>query len=322
MVKRRNKKQFTILLIILLSVFIIINVIAAVQAYKFTHFQSDAPEVPREQGVDLPFLQKMKIGLMGLDMGKPKAKTFPDRRYKNILIPVNEKDVLAAWKINTDSISKGIILLFHGYMDEKSSMLDRAYALLDLGYDVLLTDFSGAGCSYGMKTTVGHNEAKDIKVVYDYVVENIQKENIYLLGFSMGAVAIIKAQHDYQMNVKSLILEAPYATFEETIGARFDQVGVPRFPMASLMIFWGGIENDFDPYKMRPIDFVTNITVPTLLMCGMLDENISIEETKSIFNNFATERKVLKMFAESKHESYLLKHDKEWKNAVHNFLNE
>ena len=318
--KKKTAKKAKLLLLSIVSIFVLINIIAATQAYKFTHFRLDVPEVAREQGLNIPFTEKIKVGLFGLDMGKPKARELPNRAYENILIPINDKDILAAWKMKTDSVSKGIVLLFHGYMDEKSSMLDRSYILLDMGYDVLLTDFTGAGCSSGLQTTIGNNEAKEVKVVYDYTTQNIQKENIHLLGFSMGAVAVIKAQNDYQMNVRSLIVETPYATFEGSIKKRFDLVGVPHFPMAQLMIFWGGVENDFDPYEMRPIDFAKNITVPVLEMSGELDENISVEEAESIYNNFASGKKQLQLFPLSVHESYVSKYPIEWRNVVSDFL--
>lgn len=294
------------------------NIIAVIQAYSFTHFSDTAQPLKRD--MDIPTGEKLKAAIFGMRIPRPQSSVVPDRAFDSLLIPVDSTKMLDAWVMHTDSISKGIVLLFHGYMDDKSTMLDRAYSLLDMGYDIILPDFMGAGDSYGNQTTIGFLEAENVNTVYNYVLREMKREDIYMLGFSMGAVAIMKAVNDNNMLVRGLILEAPYATFLSTLENRFDQLGIPGFPMVPLMAFWGGKINGFDAFSMNPVEFARNIKVPTLLMCGLKDTNVSKDETQYIYANLASDYKSLQFFEDSAHESYLLKYPEQWKNTVSIFL--
>ena len=302
----------------LLGLFVILNIIAAIQAYKLTHFDEDAKSLKKESRLSL--LEKIQMGICGIDVPRPETEFHPRREYQIIQIQVDEERSLEACVLRTDSLKQGFVLLFHGYMEEKFSMLARGYKLMDMGYDVVLTDFMGAGGSYGNQTTIGYLEAENVKSVDDYVLQNMQDENIYLYGFSMGAAAITRAQSKYNMFVKGIVLEATYGTFHGTVTARFDLLNLPHFPMSYLLVFWGGVMNGFNPMDANPQEFAKDITVPALVMCGLKDPYISREETQRIFDNLGSHNKELKFFPEATHQSYLRKYPKEWKSTVSSFL--
>lgn len=315
---KKHKKYIKISISAFLIALILVNVAIFIQAYKLTHFSESAkPIVPEHEPT---FTEMVKVAIFGLDVPRPKTKVYPDRPYETIHIQSDSNKILEAWLLRTDSLKQGIVIAFHGYMDEKSSMLDRAYPLLDMGYDVLLVDFMGAGGSYGSQSTIGYLEAENVKASYDYVTETLKEDKIVLIGFSMGAVAIMKAQHDYDMLIQGIILEAAYGTFKGTVDKRLDRFGIPHWPASSLFTFWTGIINGFDAFKANPQDFGKKIYVPALVMCGGNDPNIAQEETRLIFDQLASRNKELVYYPESKHETYLLKYPDKWKSTVHGFL--
>jgi len=315
--KRILKKMF----FIILGLFILLNLWVALQAYRFTHFDENAPQLPpNPKDIQISTCEKIKIAAFGLKLPKPITRKYPDRTYTSATIPYKNEQKLRLWLMPTDSLPKGTVLIFHGYMDEKSSMLDRAKSLLDMGYNIVLSDFIGAGDSDGTQVTIGNNEAEQVKIVYDHIMKQIDNDNIYLMGFSMGAVAIIKAQHDYNMIVNGIILEAPYSSLEETIGRRIDQINGIRTPFMQLTTFWMGIENGFDGFSFQPIEFVKQIQSPTLLLCGGKDSHIPISESQDIFENIGSEIKEFHVFDDSEHESYLKKYPEEWRNIINTFL--
>ncbi|WP_163307656.1 alpha/beta hydrolase [Dysgonomonas sp. 521] len=299
---------------------ILINAATFIQAYKLTHFSESAK--PIMPGHEPSFAEMVKVAVCGLDVPRPKTKAYPDRSYETIQIRSDSDKVLEGWLLRTDSLKHGMAIAFHGYMDEKSSMLDRAYPLLDMGYDVLLVDFMGAGGSYGSQSTIGYLEAGNVKASYDYATTTLKEDKIVLIGFSMGAVAIMKAQYDYDMPVRGVILEAAYGTFKGTVDKRLDRFGLPRWPASSLFTFWTGIINGFDAFKANPQDFGKKIYVPALVMCGGNDPNIPQEETQLIFDQLASKCKELVFYPESRHETYLLKYPDKWKSTVQQFLHE
>lgn len=315
----RYKKLFKIGLSVLVAIFVLLNIAIITQAHSLSHFSENAK--PLTLDYKPTFLESVKIAIVGLDLARPRTKTYPSHPYDSLRISVGEGRSLDAWLLHTDSLKRGLAIAFHGYIDEKSSMLDRAEVFLDMGYDVLLVNFMGAGDSYGNQTTLGYLEAENVKYAHNYAVSQLQEDNVILIGFSMGAVAIMKAQSYYNLLVKAIVIEAPYATFQETVNARLDKLHMPHFPISGMFTFWFGKINGFDASGANPQDYATKIHVPALLMCGGKDPNIPKEEIERIFERLASKRKELKIFPDSPHESYLLKYGNEWYNIVSSFIN-
>lgn len=316
-----RKKIIKRSIISLLLVFIVMNVVAYMHAYKFTHFEANAAD-KNIRVEHLSFWSKCKMLFTGLPLAKPFNSKVPTVAYKTIYIGDEQK--IEGWWINHSknkgSYTKGTIIIFHGYLGTKSSLLDRVPIFDSLGYNCLLIDFAGAGGSEGNTCTIGYHEAVQVKAAYDYVAQQ-GAQNIYLYGVSMGAVAIMKALHDNDIPSKALLLECPFGTMYQTVEARFKTMGMPVFPMADLLVFWGGVQNDFNAFQHNPIDYARSIQVPTLLMYGAKDATVSIAETNEIFKNLPNQ-KTLKIFDNAGHENYLKLYKENWIQTVSLFLSQ
>lgn len=225
--------------------------------------------------------------------------------------------MLHAWLLKAEK-SKGTVILFHGYGGEKSSMLDKAYVFLDLHYNVLLVDFRGAGESEGHQTTIGFKEAEEVKDCFRYV-ESSGEKIIHLFGTSMGAVAILKAVHDYPITPASILIECPFGTLYETVCARFRMGNIPTFPMAGLLVFWGGLQNGFWAFSHNPVAYANRVACPTLLLYGEKDDRVSRDEIDAIFANLRGPKKLV-TYPLAGHENYLRRYKPEWTNDVKTFL--
>ena len=294
--------------------FVLLNMVAAFHAYKFSHFIDK--QVARVNEHHLSGLEKITTLLFGIDMSRPVDFEKPSQPYQTVQLQSNVK--LECWNLKTDSTAKGTVIIFHGYRGNKSSMIDRSDEFLKLGYNTLLVDFMGSGGSEGNTTTIGYRESQEVKSAYEYVSSKGEK-HIYLFGTSMGAASIMKAMKDYQLPATALILECPFGSMFQTVSVRVKQMGLHTFPTSYLLMFWGGTENGFWAFSHNPADYAKNITVPTLLMWGEADEKVSRGETETIFQNLKG-RKELKTFPLSKHEDYLLKYKEQWITEVSIFL--
>lgn len=313
------RKVLKYLLITGLVLFVLLNGVAVFYSYQLTHFdEGDHLEIVDTLGMSTS--QRVKSGYLTFTFPKPKA-TYRPENISEINIPVDEEKKLSAWLLKIDSTSRGMVMMFHGYTDEKSSLFPKAEEIAQLGYDVLLPDFMGSGDSYGTQTTIGYLEAQNVITTYNYVRQALQPEGeVYVMGFSMGAVAVMKALHDEDMAVDGVILEAPYSTLRTTIASRARLIGLPAEPASSITTFWIGVVNGFNGFSMEPVRFAEKITQPTLLMFGKEDQYISEEEAQSIADAVASEHKTVHFFEKSIHESYLLKHPNEWRQVMQTFL--
>ncbi len=291
------------------------NIVAGFHAYKFTHFALAGDPITR-QPKQLSKQEKLNALLFGVSLPRPVNSSTPSIPFKTICI---QQDSLECWELPA-SKQKGTVLIFHGYGNRKSGMLDKAYAMHEMGYRVVLVDFRGCGGSKGNTTTIGYNEAKDVKAAYDFYNEKYPKESIILLGTSMGAAAVMKCMKDEHLNVSALILECPFGNMYTTVCNRFDDMQIPRFPMAGLLVFYGGLLNGFWAFDHNPIDYASEINVPVLLMNGGKDARVSLEEIDAIYDNLQGPKKKV-IFPDAGHESYLNENEGLWKNEVRGFLN-
>jgi alpha-beta hydrolase superfamily lysophospholipase len=197
-------------------------------------------------------------------------------------------------------------------------MVKESNQFNELGFDTILVDFLGSGGSTGNSTTIGFYEADQVKTVFDFFSKNHQKRPI-MFGTSMGAVAIMKSIHDYSLNPESIILECPFGDMLETVQARFKIMNAPVFPMSHLLTLWGGIQNNFNAFAHNPSDYAKRIKVKTLLLYGMKDDRVSLEETELIYENLAGPKE-LKLYPEAGHESILMKYERAWVEDVGGFI--
>jgi len=298
-----------------ISVFVLINLIAIFHSYKFTHFKNKPQNSKTAAPTSLTIGQKISILAFGISNPRPENIVFPVKKYETIDLNSNKR--IECWYIKCNN-PKGTVILFHGYGGNKSSMLDKAAIFNSLGYHTLLVDFMGSGGSEGNQTTIGFFEADQVRTCFDYLQKK-GEQHIYLFGTSMGAVAIMKAISDFDIHPKGIIIECPFGSMYQTVCARFKIMNVPTFPMAALLVFWGGIQNGFWAFGHNPTSYAKKINCPILLLYGQKDEKVSKREIDEIFTNLKGVKQ-LKTYPEAAHENYLIKYHNQWTIDVTAFL--
>ncbi|MGV1019096.1 alpha/beta hydrolase [Empedobacter falsenii] len=296
-------------------IFLMMNIIAIFHAYKFTHFIEVDQSFKRKSPNDLTTFEKVKMIFLGVENPKPSSNLAVPKEYKVERLKSNVE--LEIWIKNVEN-EKGIVLLFHGYSSEKTSLLENANYFNKLGYSTILTDFMGSGNSEGYQTTIGFFEAENVKTVYNFALKN--HKNVILYGNSMGVSAIMRAVAKKDVNPSSIIIECPFGTMKKTVDNRFKNMNIPTFPMSNLLTFWGGTINNFWAFDHNPEDYAKSIKQPILLLYGEKDKNVTNQETQQIFQNIQSNSKILKTFPQAGHENYLNRFGQEWKQTISSFL--
>lgn len=308
-----RKKILKWLFISFAVVFTVVNVVAFFHAWKFSHFNADLHK--RIIADSLTEGQKVNMLLFGVDIPRPYNDWEPDSTCETVTLQSNKK--IECWYFTKEN-AKGTVILFHGFGGSKSQMLGKQGYFQSFGYNTLLVDFQGSGGSEGNISTIGYYEAQQVKTAYDYIAGKGEK-NIHLFGSSMGAAAILKAMDDYQLPVKSLILECPFGSLLQAIKNRFDIMGAPSFPFAHLLMFWGSVQNGCNMFNHCPADYAKSVKAPTLLLWGEQDDKVTRQEIDDIYNNLQGPKHLI-TYPEARHESYLLKYNREWVADVEGFL--
>jgi len=297
--------------------FVLLNVIVAFHAYKFTHFYNN-DEISIKKAGDKSGWDKTKEMLLGINAAKLNNTVTADSTFQTVYLKTKDSLKLEAWYIPADS-AKGTVLLFHGHGGNKSGVITEAAAFRKMGYNILLTDFRAHGNSEGNTCTIGYDEAEDIKLAYDHISAKGEK-NMILWGISMGASTITKAVKDYQLDPQKIILEMPFGTLEDAVKGRLKIMGLPPQPIATLLTFWGGTEHGFWAFGIKPQEFVRNIKCPVLLQWGKNDPRVSRAEEEVIFKNISNPGKRFVVYENTGHESICKKEPEKWENEVASFL--
>ncbi len=310
--KKFLKTVFKILLIL----FILLNIITAFHAYKFTHFY-DVGQVEIKRNQDKTGWDKTKEVLFGINAVK--QQNLPaDTSYEKVIFTTKDGIKLQGWYVKTTNPAKGTVLLFHGHGSKKTSVTDEASGFRQLGYNTLMIDFRAHGNSGGNTTTIGFYETEDVKLAYDFIKRKGEK-NIVLWGISMGAATISKAMNDYPLRPSKIILEMPFASILQAAEGRIKMMKLPGEPLATLITFWGGTLHGFWAFGMKPSEYVRKITVPSLLQWGKNDPRVQQSETAEIFANLSGSKELV-VYETAGHESLCDKEHEKWMAAVSSFL--
>ena len=311
------KQMFRVLLRTLVFLFVLVNVIVAFHAYKFTHFYNYG-EISVKRPEEKSVWDKTNEMLFGINAMKLKNTIAADSSFQPIYLKTKDNLRLEAWYIKADS-AIGTVCLFHGHGGTKSGVYKESEAFRQMGYNTLLLDFRAHGNSEGNTCTIGNDETEDVKLAYDYI-SNKGEKNIVLWGISMGASSITKTIHDFHLQPKKIILEMPFGTIEDAVKGRLKLMGLPAQPIATLLTFWGGAERGFWAFNMKPQQYVKSFSCPVLLQWGKNDPRVSKSEEDILFNNIPGTNKKFVVYENAGHESLCKKEPEKWKTEVADFL--
>lgn len=135
-------------------------------------------------------------------------------RLETVEIVSKDNLRLRAWYLHLNYPSKGEVLLVHGQGDNRNGMIAYARLFLSQGYNVLLPDMRAHGLSEGELITYGLNEAWDIHLWVNWLIERTKVRCVYGLGESMGA-AILLQSLNVEKRFCAMVAESSYSSFEE-----------------------------------------------------------------------------------------------------------
>ncbi len=312
-------RPLTSVAILALIAFVVLNLMAYRHARAMTHF---VPHGKPWRGKPEEMSLRTKLGTVfsGVAIARPQDEALPGDAglTHETHAFAGAGGQLEAWYVPHPE-PRGMVLLFHGFTSCKARLLPEARAYHQLGYACFLVDFRGSGGSEGNVTTIGYREADDVARAVEYVKEKWPGKHLVLFGQSMGAAAILRAVAELDVQADAVVLECPFDRLLTTVKARFGAVGIPTFPGAHLLVFWGGRQHGFDGFGHNPIDYAGKVTCPVLLLHGGRDPRVGREHVEAIRDKLGG-KKEMHVFDALGHESYVAREPVEWKARVGAFL--
>jgi alpha-beta hydrolase superfamily lysophospholipase len=302
----------------LLALFVVLNVLAYRHAWAMSHFIPAGGWKRKPEA--LTRLEKLRALVGGVTICRPQSDDRPDAfglAYETHTFPGVTSD-LEGWYVPHPAPA-GLVLLFHGYNACKAKLLPEARAFHDLGYACFLVDFPGCGGSAGDITTIGFLEAGDVARAADYARRTWGEQPLTLFGQSMGAAAVLRALAVHGVAADAAVLEAPFDRLLNAVKGRFAAMGVPSFPAAHLMVFWGGVQRGYNGFTHNPVRYARRVRCPVLVLYGRDDRRVAPAEVEAVYRSLRGP-KHFQVFEGAGHESLVAVRPEEWKGTVASFL--
>ena len=209
-------------------------------------------------------------------VGSPPAD-FP---AATVEIESKSGSTLAAWHLEVSG-SPATVILLHPIRADRRSMLNRARMLNEKGYSTLLIDLQAHGESPGKHITIGHLEKHDVLAAVEFVRNRQPQQKIGIIAWSLGGAAALLASPD----IDAIVVESVYPEIKQAIHNRVAmRLGPLHHVLAPLLLAQLKPRLGVSTGELRPIDRITAINCPVLVMGGTDDEHTTAAETQSLFD--------------------------------------
>jgi hypothetical protein len=222
--------------------------------------------------------------------GDPTPELF-GLRAEQFNITVDGSIRLKGWFLHADSSNPlGTVIVLHGLASCKEAMLPTAKTFTRAGFNCILYDLRAHGESGGEYCTFGYCEKGDLSRYIDSAFARYGSAigPVAVMGGSLGAGVALQAM-EADRRICCGIVESPFATLREVV---FDYVkrrsAVSARWVSDLALTRAGRIAHFPVDSVRPEESARHITRPVMVVHGLLDENISPEYGKRVYQNLGS----------------------------------
>ena len=178
-----------------------------------------------------------------------------DRPFRELNIPTDKKETINIIQFfPKDSLRKGVVLYFHGNMENINRYAKFADIFTNKGYEVWMPDYPGFGKSTGELTEKKLYQMASL--TYTMANAKYPKNNIFIYGKSLGTG--IASQLASVKDCRVLILETPYYSIPDLFSCY-----VPLYPTGII-----------SKYKIPTYEYLNKVKAPILILHGTDDEVI------------------------------------------------
>src|SRR5436190_1124861 len=85
------------------------------------------------------------------------------------------------------------------------------------------------------------------------------------------AARVVRAVATEKLSPAGVVVECPYDRLLTTVKHRYGQMGLPAFPAAQALVFWGGVQHGFNAFRLNPVEYARQVRCPSLVIAGRSD---------------------------------------------------
>ena len=233
-------------------------------------------------------------------------------------IPSYDGYVLHAQFLKNPVDTDKYMILTHGFTDNHYGALKYAKMYLDYGFNLVIYDLRGHGANKRTFVTYAIRESRDVMAV---VADTRRRYgNIRVLGLhgeSLGAASTAMCMK-YKPQVNFGVCDCGFADIENVIKGSVESMHLPGF-CYYLAALGAVIRYHYSFGKMRPIDALSENTVPMLFIHGDADQLIPYQNSERMAAKTAGDSEV-HLIPGATHAESVLKDTTAYREYVEAFL--
>jgi pimeloyl-ACP methyl ester carboxylesterase len=235
-------------------------------------------------------------------------------RVTDTRIPVKGGGELEVWRVEPEGVSKGTILLAHGWSRNRDRMMGRARLFGKMGFTTVLHSARDHGNSSRHRWMNALRFAQDIETVMDWI-----DEPILLYGHSIGAAAAVIVASRKRERIRLLFLEGCYARTREALFSLYRNQNRLLGPvLAPMVLLWMDLFYRFRLDTVSPVKLAPSIHLPVLIIHGGKDQNFPLHHAQRLRDSFPPGMAELFVSLDADHSSSSL--DPDYPQAIRSFL--
>jgi hypothetical protein len=222
--------------------------------------------------------------------------------FIDVEFPSRDGLTVRGW-LTEGAASKPTIIACHGLFRSRQEVLERSCRLSKEGFSVLLFDFRRHGQSDEASISLGFLESLDVLGAHDFLKRIQGRQDVVLMGVSMGAVAALHAAGDLQPPPRAVVADSPFLSLQDTVAHHTNLFfGLPSFPFADLFVWNLTRINGYEAGDLDTLQAVRGLeNIPILMFQGEDDRRIPLSTTQSIFQAIPSGKKNLVVFPGAGH---------------------
>ena len=214
--------------------------------------------------------------------------------------------------------SNKYVILVHGHGSTREGTLKYCPIFYQMGYNIIRYDHRSHGDNERGRCTMGHQEAKDLNEIIDYVKERFGKDIFLVLhGTSLGGATVLLLTQ-YRQDINYIVADCPYASMIAFAGDYVHNMHLMYWPFK---IFFPIVVKTMSGLKvkdMAPIEVIDKNKIPTLHLHGAKDTLIRPYHCQKLYDKNGAEKEI-HFFPNSPHGQSAVVDRKEYEEVLQEF---
>ena len=276
------------------------------------------------------FLRQKEISFLDINLDKTPYAPYKDKIRKNIIesekleyseLFINSFDGLKLYGKYYNNNSDKTVIFVHGiFAKPHNNFATQIISFYKHKYNMLVIDQRSHGNSEGKYITFAENEAKDVKIWVEKIIQEYNPKSIVLYGTSLGGATVVNYMGLFpNERVKVAIDDCGFESIKSVFKVRLKKNHIPLWTIYPICKLYGRIFAHIHIDKYPPIEAIKQVKKPMIFIHSKNDSIVDFNDGVDLYNNHPG-KKIKFFYDNANHTSVFLANEEEIEDQFYSFI--